>query len=275
MYLFVAYILPGAVFVYRVMGHFEWVPFVLVSVSILPLMVATNLYDDYFDMKYGYDRPDSPNTTYRKHPVYFHGVNSTYLLKWAIVASAIYFALFTTLAFFLGAALLAIAVLGFILAYGYTGPPFGYKYLGIGGIGVFLSTILISMMIFYSEAHYIPASDVLFSIPYAVILLPVLFLGDFRDMEYDRKLGFRTQPNLMGRKWSLRYPTIIFIIFFALLLLYIALGIYPILSILELVTVPIVFYSLRKWSGMPTYRIENFMGNVIFLCLAILSVLLL
>ena len=37
-----------------------------------------------------------------------------------------------------------VAFVGFILGYGYTGPPIGYKYLGLGEVGVFFSTIAAS-----------------------------------------------------------------------------------------------------------------------------------
>jgi len=48
-YLYFTFILPGLAYSFVKSGLFDYVPFGLVSVAIMPLIAATNLFDDYFD----------------------------------------------------------------------------------------------------------------------------------------------------------------------------------------------------------------------------------
>ncbi len=274
LYLFIVYVLPGAVYFKLLTGSYHFIPFIVVSVSILPLMAATNLFDDYFDYKYGIDRKNSPNTRYRKHPVFYYNVDKTYLLKWALVFSASYFLLFAMVSYLYGYFIFILAIIGFILGYGYTGPPFGFKYKSLGEIIVAISAIIISLMIFYSESGKISIDAAIFSIPYSVILVPVLFLGNYRDLEYDRGNGIKTLPIIMGKKFSRIFPFLNFLIFYILIIIYTLFKIYPILSLASLATIPLSFYATSAWMNLPDTKFENFIGNTIFIDAIFLSFLL-
>lgn len=274
LYLFLAYILPGALYYRTLTGNIKIIPFILISTSIIPLMAATNLFDDYFDFKNGFDSDKSPNTRYRKHPIFYYGVSSSFLLLWAIVASAVYFSLSVITAYLYGLPLLIIAVAGFTIGYGYTGPPLGLKYKALGEFTVALSTILISLMIFYSESGIFSINVIIFALPYSVILMPVLFLGNFRDVKYDMLYGIKTLPIILGRRLSSVFIPLIFFIYYVLVITYSLFKIYSMISILSLITVPVSFYGIRKWMELPDTKYENFIGNIIFLNTMVLSALL-
>jgi len=275
LYLFISYILPGAIYFRYLTGTFKILPFLLISISIIPLMAATNLFDDYFDYKYGYDKEYSPNTRYRKHPIYYFGVSEEYLLIWGIISVVIYFILFSIISYIYGIYELIIAIIGFILGYGYTGPPFGFKYKAMGEASVVLSALLISIMVFYGESADFSMNEIIFAVPYSIILVPVLFLGNYRDMDYDRSQGIKTLPIILGAERSRYIPATIFIIFYLLIIIYYLENIYPIMSVLSLMTIPFSFYGVRKWMDLPDTRYENFMGNLIFLNTIVLSLLIL
>ncbi|MGC8546805.1 MAG: prenyltransferase [Thermoplasmata archaeon] len=275
LYLFISYILPGAIYFRYLTGTFKLLPFLLISISIIPLMAATNLFDDYFDYKYGYDKEYSPNTRYRKHPIYYFGVSKNYLLIWGSISVAIYFILFSIISYIYGIYELIIAIIGFILGYGYTGPPFGFKYKAMGEASVVLSALLISIMVFYGESADFSMKEIIFAVPYSIILVPVLFLGNYRDMDYDKSQGMKTLPVILGAERSRYIPATIFIIFYLLIIIYYVENIYPIMSVLSLMTIPVSFYGVRKWMDLPDSRYENFMGNLIFLDTIVLSLLIL
>ncbi|MGC8574063.1 MAG: prenyltransferase [Thermoplasmata archaeon] len=275
LYLFISYILPGAIYFRYLTGTFKLLPFLLISISIIPLMAATNLFDDYFDYKYGYDKEYSPNTRYRKHPIYYFGVSKNYLLIWGFISVAIYFILFSIISYIYGIYELIIAIIGFILGYGYTGPPFGFKYKALGEASVVLSSLLISIMVFYGESADFSMKEIIFAVPYSIILVPVLFLGNYRDIDYDKSQGMKTLPVILGAERSRYIPATIFIIFYLLIIIYYVENIYPIMSVLSLMTIPVSFYGVRKWMDLPDSRYENFMGNLIFLDTIVLSLLIL
>lgn len=275
LYLFISYILPGAIYYKYLTGTFKLLPFLLISISIIPLMAATNLFDDYFDYKYGYDKEYSPNTRYRKHPIYYFGVGEKYLLIWGFISVAIYFILFSIISYIYGIYELIIAIIGFILGYGYTGPPFGFKYKAMGEASVVLSALLISIMVFYGESADFSMNEIIFAVPYSIILVPVLFLGNYRDMDYDKSQGIKTLPIILGAERSRYIPATIFIIFYLLIIIYYLESIYPIMSVLSLITIPVSFYGVRKWMDLPDTRYENFMGNLIFLDTIVISLLIL
>jgi len=275
LYLFISYILPGAIYFRYLTGTFKILPFFLISISIIPLLAATNLFDDYFDYKYGYDKEYSPNTRYRKHPIYYFGVSEGYLLIWGIISIAIYFIMFSIISRIYGIYELIIAIIGFILGYGYTGPPFGFKYKALGEASVVLSALLISLMVFYAESGHFSMNVIIFAVPYSVILVPVLFLGNYRDIHYDKSQGMKTLPIILGVERSKYVPAAIFIIFYLLIILYYLKNIYPIMSVFSVITIPISFYGVRKWMNLFDTQYENFMGNLIFLNTIVLSLFIL
>ncbi len=271
LYLFLSYILPGAIYFWYFTGTFKILPFIMVSISIVPLMAATNLFDDYFDYKFGYDNENSPNTRYRKHPIYHYGVDANYLLKWGLISSAVYFILFLAIGLIYGTVEIIIAIAGFIIGYGYTGPPFGLKYKAFGEVSVVISALLISIMMFYAESGYFSSNTIIFAIPYSIILVPVLFLGNYRDIDYDRLQGIKTLPVILGEKRSRYLLAAIFFIFYLLVIIYSIKRIYPLTSIFSLVTIPVSIYGLVKWMKLPDTKYENFIGNIIFLNTMVLS----
>lgn len=263
-YLYLIFILPGLSFSVATTGKVNYIPFILISVAILPLIAATNLFDDYFDYVKGIDRVDSPNTRYRRHPVFYYGVDKNYLLKWALIFSSIYFVFIFAVSLRYGAWLNLIGAVGFVLSYGYTGPPLGYKYRALGEIGVFFSSIVASTLIVLGTVGEVPPSSILFFVPFSTLIALVLFVGNFRDLEVDKVSGIETLAVKLGKQNSEVCVPLFFTLFYVLVALFSLVGIFTRVSLLDLLTAPFAFYLTLKWTDRDSALFERYTGPYIF-----------
>jgi len=80
--------------------------------------------------------------------------------------SIIYLVFSFTISLRYGLILNLFAFIGLVLGYGYTGPPIGYKYLGLGEVGIFFSTIAASEFISVAATGHFYITSILFFIPF-------------------------------------------------------------------------------------------------------------
>ncbi len=272
-YLYLVFILPGFVYSIVKTGQINYFPFILVSIAIMPLIIATNLFDDYFDFVKGFDTPDSPNTSYRHHPIFYYRVTSRYLIVWALAFSLIYLLISFLISLRYGLELNLIAIVGLALGYGYTGPPLGYKYLALGEIGVFFSTIAACEFISVAAiGHFYPPS-ILFFVPFSLLIALLLFVGNYRDMEFDLRSGFRTLAVVLGRRNSEIFSVVIFTLFYGTIVLLYFMKIYSAFSLIDLITAPFAYYFATLWSSRESANLERFAGPFLFGILMFLIVL--
>jgi 1,4-dihydroxy-2-naphthoate octaprenyltransferase len=274
-YLYLVFILPGFAYSIATTGNINYLPFILISISIVPLVIATNLYDDYFDFVKGYDRIDSPNTIYRRHPIFYYKVSQRYLIGWAVTFSIIYLLLSFVISLRYGLVLNIISIVGLLLGYGYTGPPFGYKYRGLGEIGVFFSTIAASEFISVASIGRFYPSSILYFVPFALLISLLLFIGNYRDLDSDKRSGFRTLAVILGKGKSSSVPMVTFSLFYVAIVVLYLLGIYGKFSLIALVTSPIAYYFSLRWTRRESIRFEIYAGPFLFGILMSLIVILL
>jgi 1,4-dihydroxy-2-naphthoate octaprenyltransferase len=274
-YLYLVFILPGLAYSIHVTGRIDFIPFALISIAIVPLVIATNLYDDYFDFVNGYDREDSPNTQYRRHPIFYYKVSRRYLIGWAVFFSLVYIFMSFLISIRYGLELNVVSLIGLVLGYGYTGPPFGYKYFGLGEVGVFISSIAASEFISVAAIGRFSLVSIPYFVPYALLISLLLFIGNYRDIESDRKSGIRTLASLLGKERSSMAPAVVFSMFyFTIAVLYFA-GIYNTLSLIILLTSPFAYYFSSRWWGIEGSRFERYAGPFLFGIIISLIILLL
>nr|MEB3851477.1 UbiA family prenyltransferase [Desulfurococcales archaeon] len=91
------------------------------------LHAAANLFNDYFDYRYGVDRPGVGTAIYRAHPILSGTLTPPSLLAYTLSLAAAGLALAAAAAPQRPAAL-PLALLGLAAAYSYTGPPARAKY---------------------------------------------------------------------------------------------------------------------------------------------------
>ena len=154
--------------------------------------------------------------------------------------------------------------LGFILGYGYTGPPIGYKYLGLGEVGVFFSAIAASEFISVAATGHFYLSSILFFIPFSLLIVLILFIGNVRDIEFDQKAGLNTLAVLLGRRKSEVFSVVIFVFFYFISAVLYLLKVYSRFTPVILITIPFAIYLSFRWTRKESVNYERTAGPYLF-----------
>jgi len=162
---------------------------------------ASNLMNDYEDVRSGVDDPDVPTARYRPHPLMENRLsplqvrNTAYLLFFLAALIGIFLAIARgQLVFWLG-------VVGTIAGVAYTAPPLNYKYKALGEFSVFLMWgPLMVTGAYYVQGQSVSMDALFVSVPFGGLVALVLLANNIRDMTYDHSKGIQTLPTVLGRK---------------------------------------------------------------------------
>jgi 1,4-dihydroxy-2-naphthoate octaprenyltransferase len=182
----------------------SWLTLVAIVGSVF-LHAAANVLNDYFDYRYGVDRPGVGTTVYRPHPIVTGILSPTatlaYGFAWGLAGLALAAAVWPArpLAPLLG-------IVGLIVAYAYTGPPFKAKYRGLGELLVYIAWgIIIPVGVFYmATGTLLVLAPLAVSLPIALLIVDVLVANNLRDIEADKAAGFTTIATMLGRERTQR-----------------------------------------------------------------------
>ena len=264
-YLYFVIVSMGFAYCYEKAGVFNLLFYLVAFVSYGFLLVSINLFDDYFDYKNGIDRPDSPNTSYRNHPIFYYRLKPNRLLKLATVSTVLSFLIFFVLSVVEdNYTMILFEVAGIYIAYGYTGPPFEFKYRALGEIVLMLSFILIFNSIVFFQIEKVSLNSILLSTPFSVLLFVLLYIGNFRDIENDRG-KIRTIAVLLGKKDSIILMEVVSSIAVVVIVLFAAFKIVGPIFLITLATFPFLMLFFHKIGSMPAKDIENYYGKIISL----------
>jgi 1,4-dihydroxy-2-naphthoate octaprenyltransferase len=186
-------------------GNFSWGLYGLTLVSGVFLHAATNLMNDYYDVKSGVDTQEASTAQYRPHPLLEGKLAPQSVLK----ASVLLYGAATMIGLFLvavrGWPILWIGLAGTFASLTYTAPPFKYKYSALGEFSVFLMWGPLMVMGAYFVQRQTFNTDVLWiSLPFGVLVALVLLANNIRDVTHDRDKGIQTLPMVIGQHNGLR-----------------------------------------------------------------------
>jgi len=231
-------------------GVFSFGGYFLTLLGMVALHGATNLLNDYYDVKNQVDTPSSPTVQYRPHPLLEHALG----LKQVLVFSLLLYALGITIGWYLTATrgwpILVIGIVGVLTAISYTAPPLNLKYHALGEPTVFLLWGPLAML----GAHYVQTQTfdpgiLLISLPFGILVGLVLLANNIRDMAFDKKQSIKTLPILLGGyRGRLVYGALIFLAFFGVVIMSL-LGPLTRWSLLVLLALPLVRPVFRIVSG--------------------------
>jgi len=183
-----------------IQGQFSFLPFILSLAASVLLHVGTNITNEIYDVRNGVDSITSPRA-------------SQALLKGRLTEREAFGLIGASflLAILFGIALIAIrgwqvallGLVGLLVGYGYTAPPFQYKYKAIGLPMVFtLMGPLMVMGAYYTITGGVNWSPFIVSIPIGLLVTAILHGNEWRDIADDARYGIGTLSNFMGRKWA-------------------------------------------------------------------------
>ncbi|MBU2488880.1 MAG: 1,4-dihydroxy-2-naphthoate octaprenyltransferase [Proteobacteria bacterium] len=154
---------------------------------------ATNLLNDYFDVKNQVDTPEAPTANYRPHPLMNQDLKLNQVLAVALVLYALGAATGLWLTAIAGWPILAIGIAGVAVSAAYTAPPLALKYRAMGEPAVFLmwGPLAISGA-YYVQAGHFSEGLILVSIPFGALVALVLLANNLRDADFDQRQGILT-----------------------------------------------------------------------------------
>ncbi len=205
-------------------------------VGIFFVLIAVELFNEYFDAEVGGDRIFS--LTQPKIPPYFY--------KLGILASALGFAVGVYLAINTGWPVLIFAGLGFLAAYFYVGPPIRWAYRGFGETIIALSYGPFMLL----GSYYIQTIRFDF-VPFFVSLICGLsvfglaVLNEIPDYYQDKLVGKQNLVVRLGKQRAVVLLKITFTAVFVLLVLGIVLRVIPFAAAAPLLTLPWLLKAVR------------------------------
>ena len=187
--------------------------------GLIPVHAASNMLNDLFDVKYGFDTVES--LRFRQHPI-ASGVIKESMLKKAILAlygiGVIIAAYLTSVR---GALIAIFAGVGLILSIIYNVRPLRLKEKPLGELVVFaIWGPLIVSGTYYTLTGYLASGAILASVPVGLLVSAVLLANNIRDIENDSKKGAKTLAIIMGyTAASMLYASLLSFTYFLLILL--------------------------------------------------------
>mmetsp|Transcript_65851 Transcript_65851/g.157378 ORF Transcript_65851/g.157378 Transcript_65851/m.157378 type:complete len:528 (-) Transcript_65851:141-1724(-) len=176
--------------------------------SLSACQVSANLVNSYVDFKKGIDVKETAGDRTLVDNLVTPGllkVLAVFALLWWLT-----FFSWTAIASDFHRSVMYPAVIGTIIALGYTAGPAPLKYMGFGDISVFacfgpLMAIYVSHVLIAS----VPLEAIAFVMPTTLYTVAILHANNYRDLEADRQVGAVTVAGILGARLSLHYYTLL------------------------------------------------------------------
>ncbi len=239
-FLLFAGILPyflGQAIAFNIQGALNWSHFWWGFVGIFLVLVAVELFNEYFDAEYGGDRifslekPDIPN--------YFFASGIAALGLALIVG--VYLTLQT------GWPVLLFSLLGFLGAYFYVGPPIRWAYRGFGEmvIGLCYGPFMV-LGSYYIQTQKVDFVPFFVSIISGLSVFCLAVLNEIPDYYQDVMVGKLNLVVRFGKQRAILLLKSGFAGVFALLVLGVVLKTIPVLAIVAVATLPWILKSIKS-----------------------------
>jgi 1,4-dihydroxy-2-naphthoate octaprenyltransferase len=228
-------------------GDFSWGFYMMTLIGTVLLHAATNLINDYYDVKSGVDTHEVSTAQYRPHPLVEGKLNAENVRRAAYILYGLSSVIGIFLATTRGWQLLWIGLIGAFASLTYTAPPLKYKYSALGEISVFLmwgplmvaGSYFVQRQTFSMNAFWI-------SLPFGVLVALVLLANNIRDIGHDRDKGILTLAIVLGqRKGLFLYVTLVISAYLGIALMAIIGPLY-VWSLIVLLSMPLALRLLNQ-----------------------------
>jgi len=180
-------------------GRFNPILYVLTLGGMIAFHAATNVLNDFYDVKHGVDREGAPTTKYRLHPAAFGQVPLGTTLTFSVALYAVTIAVGLYLAFATSLAILAVIAAGILGSVFYTADPVDLKARSLGEPTVFVMWgLLIPLGAYMVQTGTFEWVPMLASIPIGIFVALVLLANNIRDVSYDGSVKERTLAVALG-----------------------------------------------------------------------------
>ena len=182
-------------------GTFNVFTYLLTLGGMIAFHAATNVLNDYYDVRHGVDKVGAPTTKYRLHPGALGQVPISSVLRFSVglyAATLICAAYLSTVA---GPLILAITCAGVVGSVLYTADPVVLKARGVGELTVFVMWgLLIPLGSYVVQTGAFSWVPMLATVPIGILVALVLLANNIRDIEYDGSVNNRTIAVRLGER---------------------------------------------------------------------------
>lgn len=186
-------------------GRFNPAYYLLTLGGMIAFHAATNVLNDFFDVRHGVDREGAPTTKYRLHPAAFGQVPLSTTLAFSLALYALTLGAAVYLAYVSSVSILLILAAGMLGSVLYTADPVDLKARSLGEPTVFIMWGLLiplgSYMVQTGAFAWVP---ILASVPIGIFVALVLLANNIRDVAYDGTVNERTLAVALGTKGAQR-----------------------------------------------------------------------
>jgi 1,4-dihydroxy-2-naphthoate octaprenyltransferase len=227
-------------------GGFSWGYFLVTIFGAVILHAATNLANDYYDVKYGVDTLDARTAKYRPHPLVEGKLSSRQIALSVFLLYGISFGIGIFLVLDRGWELLILCLAGVLASILYTAPPVKYKYLALGEISVFLMWgPLMVLGAYFVQRQEFSMKALWISIPFGILVALVLLANNIRDIDHDQSKGISTIAIVLGQRKGLTLYFILILAAYIGIVLMSILGPLYLWSLIVLLSVPLALKLFR------------------------------
>ncbi len=221
----------------NIQGKLNWSHFWWGFAGIFFVLVAVELFNEYFDAKEGGDRIFSQQQP--QIPDWF--------FKLGIMALALAFAIGLYLTFQSGYMVLLFAFFGFLGAYFYVGPPIRWAYRGFGELVIALSYGPFMLLgSYYIQTQKIDFTPFFVSIISGLSVFCLAILNEIPDYYQDKLVGKRNLVVRLGKQRAILLLKLSLTSVFTLLILGVVFKIIPAIAIAAVATLPWILKSTKS-----------------------------
>lgn len=216
---------------------------VLALIGSVAIQAGTNLINDYYDHEKGVDSTESLGIG---DAIQRGELTPRQVFIGGMVAFAIGSLIGLYLVSVAGPFILWLGLLSVLVGYFYTAGPFALAYIGLGELAVFIFMGPVMVVgSYYLHTGAVTWPVVLASLPVSFLVAAILHANNLRDLETDKRSGKRTLATLLGRTGAnIEYYVLIGGTYLSLVLV-VALGMVPWLTLLALLTLPLAWRLIQ------------------------------
>ncbi len=220
-------------------GHFNPLFYALTLGGMIAFHAATNLINDFYDVKHAVDKVGAPTTKYRPHPSAFGQVSPYTIRRWAALFFAVALVAGAYLAVLASFWIFLVIAVGLLGSFFYTADPVVLKSKALGEITVFVMWgLLIPLGSYLAETSRLAVQPVLASVPIGILVTLVLLANNIRDTEYDGSMTADTIAVRLGRDSAVKLYGTLLLLTYLFIPALIVVKVLPIWCLITLLTVP-------------------------------------
>jgi 1,4-dihydroxy-2-naphthoate octaprenyltransferase len=223
--------------------RFHWGLFVAALLASLFLHIGTNVTNEIFDVRKGIDSITSPRASHAL-------VKGRLTEREAFVLAGVAFAVAASIGVWLiaerGWVVAVLGIAGILGGFGYTGPPFQFKFraLGLPLVFVLMGPLMVVGAFFVVTGSFDWRALVM-SVPVGLLVTAILHGNEWRDIAEDARAGIATFSIRAGRRAAhIGYVSLVVGAYVALCMA-VATKVLPPLSLLAVLSLPLLVRAIR------------------------------